>query len=272
MIRLAILFIFIAGIGMSQDRRPSHCIAVAENTPGITYVKKAAYEDSVPDGSVLIHYIAHASFLIIADDGTSAITDYTGFIGNTDFVPDAVTMNHAHETHWTAFPDPAIQHVLHGWGENFGEEAWHYLDLGGMVIRNIPTDIRSRFFTETEPNGNSIFVFETAGLCIGHLGHLHHEPTSEQYAALGRVDVVMAAVDGGMTLDLPTMMRVIRRLRSSVVIPMHWFGDGTLDRFLFGMTEDFAVVRENESHIVLSLETLPARPSIILLRPSWLQE
>ena len=42
---------------------------------------------------------------------------------------------------------------------------------------------------------------------LGKLGHLHHEPDDLQYAALGRLDVVMAPVDGGMTLALPVMIR-----------------------------------------------------------------
>ena len=61
-----------------------------------------------------------------------------------------------------------------------------------------------------------------AGLCIGHLGHLHHIPDAEQLAAIGRLDVVMAPVDGGMTLDLPSMIETLQRFRASVVIPMHW--------------------------------------------------
>ena len=65
-------------------------------------------------------------------------------------------------------------------------------------MRNVSTDIRvAARRRHVEPSGNSIFVFEVAGLCIGHLGHLHHEPDAEQYAALGRLDVVMAPVDGG---------------------------------------------------------------------------
>jgi len=100
------------------------------------------------------------------------VTDFTGFIGSANLIPDVVTMNHAHETHWTAFPDPAIPHVLRGWGE-YGVGADHHLDLGGLVVRNVPTDIRSG--GGVEANGNSIFVFEAEGLCIAHLGHLHHE-------------------------------------------------------------------------------------------------
>jgi hypothetical protein len=62
--------------------------------------------------------------------------------------------------------------------------AEHRLDLGEMLVRNVPTDLRGRFGGPSEAYGNSIFVFEVEGLCIGHLGHLHHTPTPEQYAAI----------------------------------------------------------------------------------------
>jgi hypothetical protein len=82
------------------------------------------------------------------------------------------------------------------------------------------------------PDGNSIFVFEAGGLCIGHLGHLHHEPTPEDFALLGRMDVVMVPVDGGYTLPQEALVRTLERLRARIVIPMHWFGPATLDSFL----------------------------------------
>jgi L-ascorbate metabolism protein UlaG (beta-lactamase superfamily) len=260
----------LATAAAAQDRTPSHCIAVAQSAPGLEYLHKASFRDPLPDHTVRINYVDHASFLIQTTGGLNAVTDFTGFIGNVDLIPDVVTMNHAHSTHWTSAPDPAIPHVLRGWGESFGAGVEHHLDLGEMLVRNVPTDIRS--FGGVEPRGNSIFIFEVAGLCIGHLGHLHHEPDPEQYAAIGRLDVVMAPVDGGMTLDLETMMRVVGRLRSSVVIPMHWFGDSTLRRFVDGMREEFAVVEEGASSIELSLRSLPRQPTIVVLRPERLRE
>lgn len=139
-----------------------------------------------------------------------------------------------------------------------------------MLVRNVPTDIRS--FGGVEARGNSIFIFEVAGLCIGHLGHLHHEPDPAQYAAIGRLDVVMAPVDGGLTLDLPTMMRVVGRLRSSVVIPMHWFSEGTLRRFVDGLSGEFAVIEAGANSIELSLASLPRQPTIMVLRPQLLRD
>ncbi|MFD1193320.1 MBL fold metallo-hydrolase [Seohaeicola saemankumensis] len=269
---LAALLALVLGAGhaQAQQRTPSHCIAVAQSAPGLEYLHKASFRDPLPDDTVRISYLAHASFLIQTQGGLSAVTDFTGFIGNVDMIPDVVTMNHAHSTHWTAAPDPAIPHVLRGWGETFGAGVEHYLDLGEMLVRNVSTDIRS--FGGVEPRGNSIFIFEVAGLCIGHLGHLHQEPSPEQYAAIGRLDVVMAPVDGGLTLDIESMMRVVGRLRSSVVIPMHWFGESTLRAFVAGMSDQFAVIDAGASQVELSLRSLPRQPTIMLLQPAWLTE
>lgn len=267
---LALPLALAAGGAEAQSRTPSHCIAVAQSAPGLEYLHKASFRDPLPDDTVRISYVAHASFLIQTQGGLNAVTDFTGFIGNVDLIPDVVTMNHAHSTHWTSAPDPAIPHVLRGWGEEFGAGVEHHLDLGEMLVRNVSTDIRS--FGGVEPRGNSIFIFEVAGLCIGHLGHLHQEPSPEQYAAIGRLDVVMAPVDGGLTLDTQTMMRVVGRLRSSVVIPMHWFGETTLRAFIAGMSDQFAVVDEGANQIELSLRSLPRQPTIVLLQPALLTD
>ena len=189
-----------------------------------------------------------------------------------DFVPTVVTMNNAHETHWTSLPDPRIPHVLEGWSEDGANPREHYLDLEEMVVRNVSTDTRSWYDEGVRNYGNSIFVFEVAGLCIGHLGHLHHEPDDQQYAALGRVDIVMAPVDGGFTLDLPTMIKVLERLKSSVVIPMHWFSQASLETFMLAMSEEFAIERLDAPHFEVSLRTLPERPTVMLLDRQFLRD
>ena len=269
-------------LAQEGERRPSHCIALVENTPGLRVVpaafdgaalavRPASYTAPVEAEAVRITYIDHAMFLLQTAGGLSAVTDYNGFIGPTDFVPDIVTMNRAHSTHWTASPDPAIPHVLPGWNPEGPGRIDHHVDLGEMLVRNVSTDIRGRGFgSDPIEDGNSIFVFEVAGLCIGHLGHLHHVPSAEQFAAIGRLDVVMAPVDGGLTLTLPEMIETLQRLRSSVVIPMHWFSGTSLDRFIAGMREDFRIDIREGREITVSLRTLPSEPTVVVLRPRFL--
>ena len=251
------------------ERIPSHCIALAE-APGLEVITRASFGQPLGPDRVRISFLHHAMFLIETPGGLSAVTDYTGIIGSVDHVPTVVTMNNSHSTHWTPNPDPRIPHVLEGWGTaDFPQD--HDLDLGEMRVRNVHTDTRGGWEGGGRRNGNSIFVFETAGLCIGHLGHLHHEPDEAQYAALGRLDVVMVPVDGGYTMGLPEMMRVISRLKSSVVLPMHWFSGRSLEFFLDGMKDQFDVVRLDQNHIELGLRDLPRHPTIIALEPRMLR-
>lgn len=268
---MAIAITIMGNAAFAQDaRRPSHCLAIADATPGAAYIQKASWTAPIPQYSVRINYVAHATFLLQTQGGLDVATDFTGFLGNTTLIPDVVTMNHAHDTHWTANPDPAIPHVLPGWGP-FGEGIDHYLDLGEMLVRNVSTDIRSQFGGR-EDNGNSIFIFEVEGLCIGHLGHLHHEPNDEQYAAIGRLDVVMVPVDGGYTLPREMMVRIVDRLRSSIVIPMHWFSGFALEAFLEEVQDSFVIDRRDSSYLEVSLRDLPSRPTVIVLRPEWLRD
>jgi len=175
---LSLILIGLPVMAAAQTRQPSHCVALADNTPGVTYLHHANWQDPVASDMVRLTYIDHAMFLLQTAGGLSAVTDYVGYTGGIDLIPDVVTMNHAHSSHWTSTPDPAIPHVLEGWQRE------HSLDLGEMLVRNVPTDIRSRYGGAPEVDGNSIFIFEVAGLCIGHLGHLHHEPDAAQYATI----------------------------------------------------------------------------------------
>ncbi|MBN8633386.1 MAG: MBL fold metallo-hydrolase [Rhodobacterales bacterium] len=264
--RLLTALALMATPALAQERIPSHCIAVAAADPTVIPV---ALEDGLEQDSVLIRYLDHASFAIVTADGTVAVTDYTGYLGTQDLVPDVVTMNNAHHTHWTDYPDPRIPHVLTGWAER-GVAPEYRLDLGAMLVRNVTTDTRGPFGEGARKDGNSIFIFEAAGLCIGHLGHLHQIPSEEQYAAIGRLDVVMVPVDGGYTMRLQDMAGVVRRLRSSVVIPMHWFSNESLQAFLRQMSDGFTVVETGGAQIALSLRDLPSEPTIIVLEPAWL--
>ena len=166
-------------------------------------------------------------------------------------------MNRAHTTHYSMFPDPAIGHVLRGWGED-GAPAKHDLTLADVRVRNVATNIRD-WAGGAIAHGNSIFIFEVAGMCIGHLGHLHHTLTDQQVAHIGQLDVVMVAVDGSYTMDVAGVVETLKTLRARLVLPMHYFNQFTLNRFVERIRADFPVEMATEATIVVSQAVLPRR-------------
>ena len=214
---------------------------------------------------VRISYSGHSTFLIESPQGVKIATDYNDYVKPRG-LPDIATMNHAHSTHYTDQPDPGIKHVLRGWGPSPDEPARHDLQAGDVRVRNVPTNIRNYMSGGTERHGNSIFIFEIANLCIAHLGHLHHTLTQQQLNEIGRIDVVMVPVDGGVTLDLDGMAEVLAGLKAPLMIPMHYFSTYSLRRFLDVLGEKSYEVEISETpSVVVSKTTLPAKPKLLVL-------
>jgi L-ascorbate metabolism protein UlaG (beta-lactamase superfamily) len=214
---------------------------------------------------VRLTFLGHATFLIESPQLVRIATDYNDYI-RPPLLPDIVTMNHAHDTHYTDHPDPAIKYVLRGWGETPDQPAIWDLKYRDVRVRNVPTNIRSFYgSTTTERYGNSIFIFEIANLCIAHLGHLHHTLTQQQLNEIGRVDVVMAPVDGSYTLDLDGMMEVLTALKAPLIIPMHYYGQYILDRFLDRARKLWEVETAEIPSVVVAKATLPAAPKVLVL-------
>src|SRR6185369_9729753 len=129
--------------------------------------------------------------------GVRIATDFNGAY-RTGRLPDVVTMNRAHSTHYTLFPDPKIKHVLQGWGEN-GQPA--------------------------------------------HIG---------------------LRVDDAYTMSLDGVSEITRRLRSSVVLPMHRFAT-PLEEFMRLIGQQFAIDQRGERTLKISRDTLPSTPTVIIL-------
>lgn len=243
----------------AEDR----CIAVAE-APGIRYLHKARYEAAaLKPGEVSLSYIGHSTFLIESAKGIRIATDYNDYV-RPAAIPDIATMNRAHSTHFTLTPDPAIRHVLKGWNPE-GGPAQHDVTETDVRVRNLPTNIRTYGSGGTDEFGNSIFIFEMSGLCIAHLGHLHHTLSPQQIGRIGQMDVVLAPVDGSYTLDTPGMIEVLRDLKAPLIIPMHYFSSYTLSRFLDAARPHFEIKTNSEPNILISRATLPPKPQILVL-------
>ena len=221
-------------------------------------------ETTAPSGELT--YIGHASVLIKSPQGVTAVTDLTDYFP-PPFPPDIATMNHFHDTHFTDHPDPRIQFVLRGWDTGDGPAHWD-LTYKDVRVRNVPTNVRNWFNGGTEFNGNSIFIFETADLCIAHLSHLQHTLTPEHLAALGQIDVLLPMIDGAYSLSQYDIIEVIDQIKPQLIIPIHYFGPSQLERFLDRMNNRFPVHRSEDPHIELSRANLPKQPEIWILPPT----
>jgi L-ascorbate metabolism protein UlaG (beta-lactamase superfamily) len=258
--RFAIVLAGLLTMLMPVSAARAMCQPVAA-LPGSLLHKAAITSTAAPAvGSLRLTFLGHSSFLIESAEDVAAVTDYNGYL-RPDRLPDIVTMNNAHSTHYTDHADPGIRHVLRGWDPQ-GGVALHDVTLRDMRVRNVPTNVRD--FGGTRMNGNSIFVFETGGLCVAHLGHLHHTLTDEHLAELGVIDVLLVPVDGSYTMAQGYMVEVIDQIQPPLVIPMHYFNSATLGGFLQRMGNRYEVQTAESETVTLSRQTLPWRRILIL--------
>jgi L-ascorbate metabolism protein UlaG (beta-lactamase superfamily) len=236
----------------------AQCFPVAGAEPRLI---PAAFQDAaLAAGSVQLTFLGHSSFLIESAGGATVVTDFNGFVLPPQ-TPDIVTMNNAHSTHYTDYVDPAVEHVLRGWDPK-GGVALHDVTHLDLHVRNIPTNVRD--FGGVRTNGNSIFVFEVADMCIAHLGHLHHVLSEVHLAELGMIDVLLVPVDGSFTMAQELMVEVIGQILPAVIIPMHYFGPSTLNRFISLIGDRYEVEVAEVPTVVLSRPTLPYRKVLVL--------
>ena len=256
---LGIIIILLSFAWASPANSAGECLAMADSPVRVQRVN--SIPAAIEAGQVQLTFVGHSTFLIESPGGVTIATDYAGHAGGV--IPDVVTMNRAHISHYTNMPDPAIRHVLRGWNPQ-GGPARHDMQIEDVRIRNVTTDIRGGYAGRVA-DGNSIFIFEVSGVCIGHLGHLHHELTPEHIGWIGRLDVVLVPVDGGYTMAQVNMVNVLRDLKARLVIPMHYFGPATLARFIENARESFEIETAASPVVMLSADMLPAKPKLLVL-------
>src|SRR4029453_19335064 len=85
-------------LGLSGNAHASDCLAMADGPS--RFIKAAATPAQLTEQQVSLTYVGHSTFLIESAGGVTIATDYTGYAG-AGVIPRIVTMNHAHQTHYT---------------------------------------------------------------------------------------------------------------------------------------------------------------------------
>ena len=241
----------------SSEQKAEGCPRLVSSAPPRVIPAAIGQEDELG-----LTFVGHATFVIETPSGLRIATDFNDYVRPAQ-LPHVITMNRAHSTHYTDRPDAGIRHVLRGWGAD-GGAAEHDVTIADVRIRNVSTNIRG-WGGGTDRGGNSIFVFESANLCVAHLGHLHHELTVEHLKQLGRIDVALVPVDGGYTLSKEQMIGVIKAMEPMIVIPMHFFSQSTLRGFLELAKPHFAIEYSDVASITLARSALPRRTKVLVL-------
>ena len=210
-----------------------------------------------------IKYLAHAAFLITAENSTRIVTDPYQTSGGLKYgaikeTADIVTVSHEHGDHNNVSAVKGSPQLVKTGGE-----------VKGIKIKAV-------LAAHDDKNGsqrgkNTIFCFEVDGVNVCHAGDLGHELSAEQVKAVGRVDALMVPVGGFFTIDAKTATKVCDQLKPRVILPMHYKTDKAdfpiagVDEFLKGKSN---ITRSNDSEIELKAGKLPAATQIIVLKPS----
>lgn len=226
-------------------------------------------------GKVSLQWWGQAMFLLSSPRGADVMIDpYGEGIGYrvSQAGVGITTISHEHPDHNNADAG-STNIVLRG----LTDDGWAQIDeqpTSDVRFRSVPS-------WHDESQGadrgrNAIFVFETGGLRIVHLGDLGHALTQAQIDAIGPVDVLLVPVGGFFTIDAAGATEVVEQLGPRVVIPMHYKTDASTISQLRPVQPFLAQkeVEEKSSTVELDVDDLPSRGSAVvwLLEPAGAQE
>lgn len=249
--------------GDDGDATPTASISGA--TPGAG--ASPTVSTTVDNAAAALRWYGHAMFLLTTPAGVSALIDPYVDIGYG--LPDRIeasmtTISHEHPDHNNDALSATGVRVLRGLTAD-----------GFATIDETVSDLRVRSVAayHDDQQGaargrNAIFVHETAGLRLAHLGDLGHQLNAAQIAALGGpVDVLMVPVGGAFTIDSAGATELVAALQPKVVFPIHYQTDkaggalSPVNPFLEGKN----VERIGSTTARLSRDSLPPEQTVMVL-------
>lgn len=222
--------------------------------------------------SVTLTWYGQATFLIKTGDGVKVLIDPA----NPNMIKvdlnepvDLVTVSHEHGDHnyvALAKGNPVVFRGLTGNDYAKIEES-----VKGIKVRSVASFHDNQ--GGAQRGKNAIFVFELPGLKIVHTGDLGHVLTEAQVKEIGATDILLIPVGEIYTLDLQSVMQVIKQVNPRVLIPMHYSPANAQGGFKLGTVEDFIKAAGSEFEVKYSgnPETfiagkLPSKTTIVVLK------
>jgi L-ascorbate metabolism protein UlaG (beta-lactamase superfamily) len=237
---------------------------------------KAKEKDKDKVGPLLLEYHGQSFYILTTGNGKRIAFDPQTIPAYWNPRPDKkradfVCISHNHPDHirLEAIEMAKSTKVLRGLKTASLKSDWATIDekMDDLRIRNVGVyhDTREGF----ERGKNAIFVVETDGWRIVHLGDLGHQLSDRELKKIGPVDVLMIPVGGIYTLNGAEAKRVVEQIKpKEYIFPMHY---GTKvfedilppDEFYDGIEKRrIAIADENE----ITLNKSPDRPRPLIVQ------
>lgn len=214
-------------------------------------------------GSVKVEWFGHATFQLTSSKNTSVLMDPHARqdLRWPDTSPHVVTMSHLHFAHANVFMAKGRPLLLYGLRPADGD--WNPVHT---VVRDVSIYTVPAFHDKSQGmqrGRNAIFVVRLDDLCVAHLGDLGHLLTPEQLKLMGKIDILLVPVAGGMfTIDSQEARQVVAQVKPRIAIPMHYSSDEPVEEFVEGYPR---VQRLNSNTLRVSKSDLPDTTEIIIL-------
>jgi len=214
-------------------------------------------------GAVQIEWFGHSTFQITSSQGTRILTDpHTRDDLPWPTLPQhIVTTSHQHGPHsniWMARGNPAILEGLTPGGED-----WKKIHLS---IRDVSVYTAPAYHDKSQGlqrGKNAIFVFRVDEICIAHLGDLGHLLTPAQLKMMGRIDILLVPLAGGMfTITASEARDVTKQVNPRIAIPKHYWWEGAVEEYTRGQSR---VRRVSERGFKITKKELPQPTEIVVL-------
>jgi len=222
--------------------------------------------------SVTLTWYGQSTFLMKTGDGVKVLMDPA----NPNMIKvdlnepvDLVTVSHEHGDHnyvALAKGSPVVLRGLSGSDYAKVDET-----VKGIHVHTVATFHDNQ--GGAQRGKNAIFIFDLPGMKVVHVGDLGHVLTEAQVKEIGKPDILMIPVGEIYTLDLQSVMQVIKQLNPRVIIPMHYSPANAQGGFKLGTVEDFIKSAGSEFDVKYSgnPETfiagkLPSKTTIVVLK------
>jgi L-ascorbate metabolism protein UlaG (beta-lactamase superfamily) len=218
-----------------------------------------------PSGPVLVEWFGHSTFQITSSKGTRILTDphSRSDLPWPTLPQHIVTTSHQHGPHsniWMAKGAPAILEGLTPAGDN-----WRPIHVS---IRDVSVYTVPAYHDKSQGlqrGKNAVFVFRVDEICIAHLGDLGHHLTPAQLKMLGKIDILLVPLAGGIyTITASEAREVTRQVNPRIAIPKHYWWDGAVEEYARGHPR---VRKINGRVYKITKRELPEPTEIVVL--SW---